>query len=600
MSHAPAPLSTAGPMMRFSAHRPLHSLKRILFVSLFFTALGPTAYAGVFCDGEAATIVGTPADDNIQGTPQRDVIAAGLGNDTISALAGSDLVCGDQGDDRITGGPGDDKILGERLIFIPSTSGVQVDLRRGLSRGEGHDTLVDVIDAVGTTSDDVILANNKRNFLSGLGGDDLIRGRGARDDVFGGKGDDTLMTAGGGADVAGSLGDDFIKGDYDDDVFFRPSTTGVRVDLRRDRARGEGRDTLMGSTDIFGTNDADVILADGKENFLSGLSGDDLIRGRSGRDDIFAGRGDDRLATGPDGDYAEGEGGNDRITGGEGRDRLGGDKGRDAVHGGTEADSVGGGVLFDVVHGGAGEDFVSGGTSRDLVQGGRGGDRVGGSLSRDLLDGGQGHDIALTDAHDGPIKIDISRQTVEARWGASKADRLRNIEGASGTERGKDILIGDGQANTFFTGGDSLGAERRRIDLVIARGGDDMISVAGRERDKGDVDIKVRAGAGYDIVRFPYIAHEPLHITASLTENTFSWANTIGLMRSVEGLYGGGDQDRLEGDEKSNIFKGRHGDDQLFGLAGSDTLDGGPGSDELSGGKGKDRCRGESRNNCEN
>src|SRR5918999_4051939 len=65
------------------------------------------------CEGETATIVGTPGNDNnIVGTSGPDVIAALGGNDRVRALDGNDLVCGGEGNDIIFGGPGDDRLDG--------------------------------------------------------------------------------------------------------------------------------------------------------------------------------------------------------------------------------------------------------------------------------------------------------------------------------------------------------------------------------------------------------------------------------------------------------------------------------------------------------
>jgi Ca2+-binding RTX toxin-like protein len=66
------------------------------------------------CEGETATIIGTPgSDNNIVGTSGRDVIAALGGNDRIRALDGNDLVCGGEGNDLMYGGAGNDRLFGD-------------------------------------------------------------------------------------------------------------------------------------------------------------------------------------------------------------------------------------------------------------------------------------------------------------------------------------------------------------------------------------------------------------------------------------------------------------------------------------------------------
>ena len=97
----------------------------------------PSAGAGdvARCDGVGATIVGTPADDEIRGTPGRDVVHALAGKDRVWGLGGDDSVCGGRGGDRLYGGPGDDKVV----------AGLGADRARG---GRGDD-FIDAADGIG-------------------------------------------------------------------------------------------------------------------------------------------------------------------------------------------------------------------------------------------------------------------------------------------------------------------------------------------------------------------------------------------------------------------------------------------------------------------
>jgi Ca2+-binding RTX toxin-like protein len=56
--------------------------------------------------------------------------------------------------------------------------------------------------------------------------------------------------------------------------------------------------------------------------------------------------------------------------------------------------------------------------------------------------------------------------------------------------------------------------------------------------------------------------------------------------------------DRLVGNGKPNILKGRDGDDRLYGKGKPDTLVGGKGNDYGDGGAGTDVCKTETKVNC--
>ncbi|MBU2260293.1 DUF4215 domain-containing protein, partial [Patescibacteria group bacterium] len=67
----------------------------------------------VFCNGFAATIVGTEGRDILRGTPGDDIISGLGGGDIINGGAGNDIICGGDGRDIISGWTGNDILLGE-------------------------------------------------------------------------------------------------------------------------------------------------------------------------------------------------------------------------------------------------------------------------------------------------------------------------------------------------------------------------------------------------------------------------------------------------------------------------------------------------------
>jgi hypothetical protein len=187
-----------------------------------------------YCDGRAATIVGTPGNDLIRGTPGDDVIVALDGHDKIYPYAGHDVVCAGAGNDTVYGGTGNDRLFGDAGDdFLAGQDGDNF-----LDGGDGNDRLY------GDSGNDTLLGGGGRDLLSGKAGDDLLDGGDDIDKLYGGAGHDVIL---------GGNGNDFLDGDDGDDVL----------------AGGEGDDRLYGA----GGNDT-----------LDGGAGENLVSGGTGTD----------------------------------------------------------------------------------------------------------------------------------------------------------------------------------------------------------------------------------------------------------------------------------------------------------------------------
>ncbi|MGH9014399.1 MAG: calcium-binding protein [Acidimicrobiia bacterium] len=131
------------------------------------------------CAGGAATIVGTPGDDDghdhpaLSGTPGRDVIVGLGGRDLIKGFGGNDVICGGDERDVIYGMDGNDHLNGERR-------------KDRVYGGNGDDT------ARGGTSDDNVYGENGKDSLFGDEGNDLVDGGGDTDSCDGGPGNDVV------------------------------------------------------------------------------------------------------------------------------------------------------------------------------------------------------------------------------------------------------------------------------------------------------------------------------------------------------------------------------------------------------------------------
>jgi Ca2+-binding RTX toxin-like protein len=157
------------------------------------------------CEGQTATIVGTPDDDNnIVGTSGQDVIAALGGNDRVRALGGNDLVCGGEGNDIIDGGAGADRLLGDE----PNSEGTT-------SADGGTDRIVggtgnDYID--GGAANDLIDGGTGNDRLDGSTGNDRLHGSTGSDELLGFTGNDRLFGEDNNDRLNGGSGIDQLNG----------------------------------------------------------------------------------------------------------------------------------------------------------------------------------------------------------------------------------------------------------------------------------------------------------------------------------------------------------------------------------------------------
>jgi PKD repeat protein len=141
------------------------------------------------CEGETATIVGTPGNDNnIVGTSGRDVIAALGGNDRIRALGGNDLVCGGEGNDVINGGAGNDRLFGGEPNREDSSGGT-----------------------------DRIVGGIGNDFINGGAGNDRLNGYTGNDRLYGSTGSDEILGLRGNDHLYGGAGNDVLRGGSDTD-----------------------------------------------------------------------------------------------------------------------------------------------------------------------------------------------------------------------------------------------------------------------------------------------------------------------------------------------------------------------------------------------
>lgn len=136
----------------------------------------------------------------------------------------------------------------------------------------------------------------------------------------------------------------------------------VRVNIVINGGDGDNRIALSGSGDSrietgAGSDVIDLSASSGRNDVFAG-AGDDKILGGSGVNVLYAGDGNDSISAGPGTNYVEGGAGNDEIFGGGKSDILSGGVGDDTIRVGEGKSTV---------YAGAGNDRVEGATADTTV-----------------------------------------------------------------------------------------------------------------------------------------------------------------------------------------------------------------------------------------
>lgn len=325
-----------------------------------------------------------------------------------------------------------------------------------------------------------------------------------------------------------------------------------------------------GSDLLFGGMDADLILAGGGHDTLTGAAATDVAG-----DTLVGGTGDDiYLVANPLDLLVEAENeGTDEVrttlaayTLGDHFERL--------THDGSGAFTGTGNDLDNLITGGAGDDALAGGLGNDTLDGGAGADTLVGGTGADTLVGGAGNDVHLVDdAGDMVIEeagegIDEVRTALAALTLATGVEALTYTGTASFTGTGNDL----GNTITAGAGADTLSGGTGADTLDGGLGADTLTGGSGddvyRIDDADDVVVEL-AGEGTDEVRTSLATHT---LGGEVEKLTYTGA----------GAFIG------TGNALDNTITGGGGADTLTGLEGDDTLDGGGGADTLTGGHGDD------------
>lgn len=507
----------------------------------------PNGHARTFTNHGNDTIDARGADGGVS-------IYGGRGDDVIHGSEFGDHIAGGSGDDDITGEGGRDHIYGD--------SGFNIDLSRRLSvaTAVGHQVLTVVTEGTGETGGD-----NRKTGDQLEAGEDTIRGSGGDDIVIGDhgvieqvaatqrlievgqvvrvtsnqveQGDDDTLHGGNGNDVViGGQGADTIRGNQGEDI-----------------AAGDHGDVQYDQTALLG--------GDGPVQFeLVGIQS--THRDIGGADDIQGNEDADIILGGFDSDV---------ITGNEGHDSIFGDNGEIIYAAGmvtrmvsTDEDNATGGV--DVINGYLAPEIECPDESildDDIIIAGVGADEVNGNLGDDIIIGDNGEiDYNPLEGDGDPLTIDLVRSTdillgADDMLHAGEGDDIA-IGGFGGDEMhgalGSDLLMGDNGEITLDL---DLVSHVVTTDTAATTGGADLIV--------GDDDLVQCAE--------PYTSNDI--------------------------IFGGVDQDDLDGARGDDVIWGDNGEVFLDGGLGGETRDPvrtlGPDLgdvDTIEGGDGNDRILG--------
>lgn len=342
----------------------------------------------------------------------------GTGNDLNNFMIGNDnqnTLTGGKGNDTLDGGKGADELiggLGNDTYFVDDAGDAVVEVKGGgkdtvkssvnftIAADQEIETLILTGAASTGTGNDlanaIAITSSQFGFLFGNGGNDLLTGGVGNDELDGGDGNDVLDGGNGGVGedaLFGRIGNDTLKGGNGNDTLDGGAGNDVMaggtgddtyvVEQTADKVTelaNQGHDTVEShvASLTLGANLEDLILEDGAvngtgnglanfikgnevANKLDGGTGNDILLGRDGEDDVRGGTGNDVLLGEGEADTLKGGAGNDTLDGGVGADILFGEAGNDtfryAIEGEDELPELGG----DIING-----FQSGADKIDL------------------------------------------------------------------------------------------------------------------------------------------------------------------------------------------------------------------------------------------
>lgn len=504
-------------------------------------------------------IVGSNSADSIYGHTGANQLLGGDGNDIIVGRGGGDILRGGNGDDIIDPGPG-----GNALVFGEGGDDTLIGGGGMFETLDGHNGSDTASYASNTTGVMAIITNQQPAEIWGTATNaagpqlffDNLRNV---ENLIGGSGNDYFYIEGAGDSTAdrntffGNEGNDWIEAGPNNDQIFGGGGLDVISYIHASGPNGLvitlgtggngtvgsavtflGVDTYSSIEGVEGTNFADTLTGNERNNVLYGRNGDDVLNGGMGSDQLIGGDGFDTL------DYSQTINRGITLT-------------MFAVGEGTaltrpnkliETDAFTG---IEKVIGTTFDDKISGHDGSEVFEGGSGNDVLVGGSGNDTLSGGGGADTLIGDAD----------------WGFQ-----------GGNEQFGDDTLSGGTGDDIFNTGNGN-------NTVEGGGGRDTLDYSWFLDDFGNVEYMIDANLSTGVVTRKYFdtfgGDTFVHGTDTILDaSTFD--NVTGTIRG----------DSITGNAIANILIGLGGNDAINGGGGRDTIDGGTGNDTMTGGGGAD------------
>jgi VCBS repeat-containing protein len=332
-----------------------------------------------------------------------------------------------------------------------------------------------------------------------------------------------------------------------------------------------GRDgtAIVGSGTLSGTPFADSI---------TGLAGNDLLRGFGGANILDGGAGLDYAVY----DAAPSVIFVNLATG------IAQQNGYDSIDILLNVENVTGSAFNDVVIGDDNDNVLSGGGGNDVLAGGSGNDiLVGGDGASNELIGGTGNDTYIVTAS-GDTIVELAGGGIDTvRTNLDSHVLKDHVENLVYTGSGNFIGSGNDLDNLIVSGpGDDILNGKDGADVLVGGAGNDILI-------GGDgLPNQLIGGTGNDTYIITTAGDSIVELVGEGIDTVRTNLDSYVLKDHVENLVytGNGDFTGI-GNSANNVLIGGAGNDFLSGMAGNDILDGGAGANTLLGGQGFDQFR---------